>query len=85
MEMDSLTLGNTGPLGTHSRTLERNPDLETFASTVNPGLRRLDATLQPHTSKNGYTSMWFHCAGLGSGLAKAFIWKSSVLAILGVP
>ena len=36
----------------HSRTLDRNPDFETFCSTVSPGLRRSDATLHPHTSKN---------------------------------
>src|SRR5437870_5424700 len=47
----SFTFGNTGPLGTQARTLERNPDFDTFCSEVSPGLFRSEATLQPQTSK----------------------------------
>src|SRR5437016_3167847 len=79
--MDSLISGIAAPPGIHSRTVQRKPAAETFSSTVYPGLRRFEMTSQPHTLKFGYTSAWLKVAGLGSGVAKACRWNSSVRAM----
>src|SRR5580693_4034295 len=79
--MERFTSGMVAPAGRYSRTDERNPLLETFSRTVNPGCLRFDTDSQPHTVKFGQASAWLNTGGLGAGRAKAAMWKSRVRSI----